>query len=72
MMYTDDPVCDFERYDAQKQEELDELPVCSCCGEPITQDVAIYYNDQWICRDCESDFWQDIRSDFLESVAADA
>lgn len=69
MVYTDDPLSDFERYDAQKQKELDELPVCSCCGEPITQDVAVYYNDQYSCKDCEGHFWVDIRSDFLVRVS---
>lgn len=68
MQWTDDPVLDAERYFEQQDERLNVLPVCEVCGEPIQQEKAVYYNDQWCCEDCESDFWNDIRSDFLESV----
>lgn len=39
MSWTDDPVADFDRYDAEQQ--LDSLPVCECCGEPIQQETAV-------------------------------
>lgn len=68
VIYSDNPVKDFERFDSIQADELSKLPICNCCGEPIQQDKAIYYNDQWVCRECESDFWMDIRDDFLESV----
>ena len=71
MYFTDNPVADAERYAAEQEEELEKLPICECCGEPIQQEKAIYYNDQWCCEDCEHDFWQNIRDDFLESVNAD-
>lgn len=68
MCITDDPVIDAMRHDAEQEEMLERLPVCECCGEPIQQDKAIYYNDQWCCENCETEFWQNIRDDFLESV----
>ena len=68
MCITDDPVTDAMRHDAELEEMLEKLPVCECCGKPIQQDKAIYYNDQWCCEDCETEFWQNIRDDFLESV----
>lgn len=68
MSWTDDPVADFDRYDAEQQQQLDSLPVCECCGEPIQQETAVYYNDHWICRECETEFWLDIREDFLKDV----
>ena len=68
MFYTDDPTADFEVYDAEQERKLDKLPVCECCGEPIQQEKAIYYNDQWCCEDCEREFWQSIRDDFLERI----
>ena len=70
MSYTDDPISDAELYAAQQDRRLDRLPVCACCGEAIQQEKAVYYNDQWCCEDCESDFWQDIREDFLERIDA--
>lgn len=63
---TDDPIADFHRHDAELQEKLDKLPICECCGEPIQQEMAVYYNDQWCCEDCEDAFWLSIREDFLE------
>ena len=58
----------FERYDAEREAQLQRLPICEKCKNPIQQEKAVYYNDQWICEECESDFWKDIREDFLESV----
>lgn len=58
----------WERHDNEKEKWLESLPVCEKCKNPIQQEKAIYYNDQWICEDCENDFWQDIRADFLEKV----
>lgn len=55
-------------HDAEQEAELQKLPICDKCKNPIQQESAVYYNDQWICEECESDFWQDIRSDFLEKV----
>lgn len=63
---TDDPLYDFDRYDAEQESRIEELPICECCGNPIQQERAVYYNDQWCCEECEHDFWQDIREDFLE------
>lgn len=53
---TDDPVADAGRYFDELDEQLNKLPVCECCGEPIQQEKAIYYNDQWYCNDCSYDF----------------
>lgn len=68
MSWTDDPERDFDRYDRELADKLDRLPRCCCCDEPIQQEEAIYYNDQWCCKECESEFWDDIREDFLESI----
>ena len=70
-MWTDNPIADFERHDAEQQAQLDKLPICECCKEPIQQEKAIYYNYQWCCEECEREFWQDIREDFLERVVED-
>ena len=67
-MFTDDPIDDFHRYDSEQEAKLDKLPICEKCKNPIQQEKAVYYNDQWICENCESEFWEDIREDFLEVV----
>lgn len=35
MPYTDNPVADYDRYDAQQCRRLATLPLCCCCCEPI-------------------------------------
>lgn len=69
MVYTDDPIRDFENCEREIQRRLQTLPLCECCEEPIQQERAVYYNGQWVCEECESDFWRDIREDFLEDVS---
>ena len=58
----------WERHDAEQETVLSKLPICDKCKHPIQQEKAVYYNDQWICEDCEANFWREIREDFLESV----
>lgn len=71
MYYTDNPTMDALRYMQKQEEQLEKLPICECCGEPIQQEEAIYYNDQWCCEDCEDEFWRSIREDFLERTNID-
>ena len=74
MANTGDPITDFLRRVAEQQEWLDKRPVCEYCGEPIQEERAFYYADQWFCVDkkCEKEFmemvWEDIRKDFLITV----
>lgn len=67
-MFTNDPLSDFHRYDSDREDALSKLPVCDKCRCAIQQEKAVYYNSQWICEDCEHDFWYEIREDFLERV----
>ena len=70
MSWTDDPVADFERYDAEKERWLARRPICCICKEHIQEDKMIYYNGNQCCplSECEDEFWQKIREDFLENV----
>ena len=49
---TDDPLADFARYDAEQQSEMDKLPKCDYCDEPITDDYYFEINGDIICADC--------------------
>lgn len=55
MYYTDDPISDFNRWDADQQNNLNKLPVCKCCGEHIQQDMAVCLDDNWYCDECLRD-----------------
>lgn len=49
-----DPIRDFERYDSDREEELEKLPKCKYCEEAIQQDTAVYLEDEdeYICDSC--------------------
>ena len=56
MMWTDDPLRDFDTWDAENAKWLAERPTCAWCGEPITDDTA--YNlggGEIVCRTCMKD-----------------
>ena len=51
-MYTDNPIADFLRHDREQAEELERLPVCVECGEPIQDEMAFYFHGDWYCEAC--------------------
>lgn len=60
MYFTDDPVTDYDRYSAQQEKQLEQLPKCSQCGEPIQQEDAVCFNDKYICDRCLGDLRVDL------------
>lgn len=52
MYFTNNPISDAERYAAEQEEELEKLPKCECCGEPIQDDFYYEINDEVICESC--------------------
>ena len=52
MFYSDDPIADFERHDAKQQAELDKIPRCCECDEPIQDAFCYEINDELICGEC--------------------
>ena len=57
-----------EAHDLVKDRQADGFPRCNRCGGIIWEEKAVHYNDKWICWECEGDFWNDIRTDFLEET----
>lgn len=52
MCWTDDPLADFHRHDAEQEAKLERLPRCSECGEAIQSDECYEINDELICPEC--------------------
>lgn len=50
--FTSDPIADFHRYDAEQQQKLSELPVCSDCYEPIQGEHYFEFDCYFYCEDC--------------------
>lgn len=59
-MYTDNPLRDFERWDAEREKLLNRLPQCEDCGEPIQDERAYYIDGGWICCDCMDSYLRDV------------
>lgn len=58
MTFTDDPIADFHRHDAEQQAKLAKLPRCCCCLEHIQQEYAICISDEWFCDDCLDTYYK--------------
>lgn len=52
LCYSNDPLADFEAWDAEQNKQLAKLPVCADCDEPIQDEFAYYINGEWICESC--------------------
>ena len=66
MCWTDDPIADFNRHEAEQQAELDKLPVCYECGEPIQDEECFEINDELICPECLKDNHRKKVEDYIE------
>ena len=60
MPWTDDPLMDFARYDAEQNRRLEQLPVCADCDEHIQDETAYYINGEWICKNCMSSYEREV------------
>lgn len=45
----------WERHDAEQEMQLQMLPKCRLCGEPIQQDDAVHLFGVFICDECLDD-----------------
>ena len=65
-MYIPDNYDLFKRHDAEQQSQLDKLPVCSECGEPIQDDFCFEINGELICESCLENNHKKWVEDFIE------
>ncbi len=55
MLWTDDPVADWDRHCKEQKQKLSALPKCYDCGERITDDFYVI-DDVPICQECLSNY----------------
>ena len=56
MVYrTDDPLADFNRYEEDRERELEKCPVCTYCGEHIQDAFAFHIDQEWWHESCLRD-----------------
>ena len=63
---TDDPVADWDRHCARQQSELDKLPTCCECDEPIQSDECYEINGELICPGCLNEHHKKRTDDYIE------
>ena len=66
MIFTDDPVADFERHDAEQQKQLDKLPTCSICGEHIQDYYSFEISNELLCEECMNDLYRVHTDEFID------
>lgn len=52
MMYVPDNYDAWESHDAEQKAELDKLPCCCECDEPIQSETCYEINGELICEEC--------------------
>ena len=57
--YSDDPVRDAERYADRQEEQLSHLPICEVCQEPIQDEMAFNFGNEWVHRECIEGYFID-------------
>lgn len=65
MSYIPDNYDLFRRHDAEQEKELDKLPRCDYCDEPIQDDFYFLINDEVICESCLNRFFRKDVSDYV-------
>lgn len=63
---TDDPIADFDRYDAEQERQLKKFPQCDCCGKHITDDYFYNIDGTYICETCLTDDYRVKTEDYME------
>lgn len=51
MGITDDPIADFNRYDAEQEEAMKKYPECAECGLRITDDYYYEVEGEILCEE---------------------
>jgi formylmethanofuran dehydrogenase subunit E len=62
---TDDPLRDFDRYDAAQAMREAMLPKCESCGEPIHDDIYYEVDGEILCGECMHDRYARSTEDWL-------
>ena len=65
MFYSDDPVADFDRYDAEMAQKEARLPQCEKCGQYIHDDFYFEINNEMLCEKCMEMEYSRSTEDFL-------
>lgn len=63
---TDDPIRDFNAWEAEQESWLSRRPVCADCDEPIQDDHYFDINGEVICPNCMDANYRKEIGDYIE------
>lgn len=66
MSYCPDNYDLYTAHEARQQRELERLPVCSECDNPIQTEKFFLINDEFICPQCLIDNYRKDTEDYIE------
>lgn len=52
MIWSDDPIKDFSRWDYEQYIQEQSCPVCNDCGDPITGEKYWEFHGIYYCENC--------------------
>lgn len=55
----------FVQHEKKQQAELDKLPLCDCCEEPIQDYECYFIGNELLCEDCMNDSYRVYTDDFM-------
>lgn len=58
LVFTNDPVADYERYSEHQEKALKIRPLCSHCDEHIQDEFCYVINGEVICEACMDRFYR--------------
>lgn len=64
--YSDNPARDYDNYCAYQDRELERLPKCIYCSQPIQDEKHYIINDEHVCHDCLVLNFEVDTDDFIE------
>ncbi len=56
--YTDDPLRDYEAYEAELVRLEEQVPVCDYCNRPVMDDFYYEINEEPVCADCLEQYFK--------------
>lgn len=65
--YSDNPVADYDRYDAYLARQEARLPVCDDCDKPIHGDDYYEIDGEILCEECMKDRYRRSVADWLDA-----
>ena len=64
-MYIPDALDMFHKHDADREHELQKLPKCKECGEPIQTEYCYGDNGKYICEHCLKAYYRHSVEDLM-------